>query len=546
LNSPNIINLLCRSRSKNPGKIEINYSTDKNETPYLLRSNELKYQLTDGMSLQLPFQNQIQIIPINQTSTKFHTTDFTEGSWKGKYLLLNTSIPDSIKGLLGKPIETIVLWRWNKPNSFVTRYNYGNGQENRYISNYGYQAITQSKAIKDLAAELSKTGNQTGLVHSIPNKAPSIFALCKSGSTAYAKLESYLDQFTSDYFLNSGYYESDIQPDNPKDSLLDSSKYEFLKSMKIVKGLYSNGQGIMKHLIILSCGPVPITRDLVSLEELDSLFTDVSVDKDNAVWRDINFSIIGNIALKRNFISVGNFKMPEYKPTSILLKVSTSSKNYNFPLSPEQPSFSIIAKSDNTWNSQLTWTGYDASGSLISTATSTAIAYNAINDTGLVKLWAFNDERLSETKETNLGYKYGVISEENYMKIYPTFKGYDSSATEFATSMNYYSKTPDYNDPYQVIGVKNQLLSDVQNFSCTYHAGLLHITLPANKIIKRIQIYSLSGKLIADFNPAQFRTSFGYNISLSSIHKNSGNATGIILVRIDGEDYKMSQKILVK
>ena len=43
-----------------------------------------------------------------------HTTSFTSGDFKGKYLLLNTIIPDSVMSVLSKSMETVVLWRWNK------------------------------------------------------------------------------------------------------------------------------------------------------------------------------------------------------------------------------------------------------------------------------------------------------------------------------------------------------------------------------------------------------------------------------------------------
>ncbi len=313
--------------------------------------------------------------------------------------------------------------------------------------------------------------------------------------------------------------------------------------MNAVKGLYSDGKGILRHLIILSAGPVAISRDLISLEEMDSLFSDISVSCDNAVWRDVSFSIVKNISLQRSTISVANFQVPEFRPSSIILQVSDSSKTYSFPLSPDQKSFSVMAKGETGWKKELVWNSYDISGALFGTAKSTSATYSASKDTGLVKLWAGNNERLASVNETGVELKYGVVSEDYCMKIFPAFKGYDSTATAYAKTRTAYSG--DFTSIENSPGIKqHKTIAFPDKLRCFSSGGHLFVKLPRDGIISRIRIYSINGKMIADFDPSQFKTANGYLIRTSSIR--AGNLSGMVIVRINGNNGEWREKIIIR
>jgi len=492
------------------------------------------------MSLQVPFRNDFSISMIDQVFSIAHITDFTDGTWKGKYLLLNTSIPDSVMILLSKKLETVVLWRWNKPSSFVKKFS---NNEIKNITSYGTQAVSQAKAIRLLASEVVNTGNQVALVHSIQyQSSPQKFGMGGKGSNNYAKLDGYLKQINEDYILNSGYFESDIAPEHPGDTLLDSSLYEFRKSMQIVNGLYSNGNEILKHLVIISAGPISISQDLISMEELDSLFKDknFSVDCDQAAWRHISFPIVKNISLQRPLALFASFNLPEFRPNSIILKVSNASKNYSFTLSPDQASFSIIAKSDSAWSNELTWNGFDRNGLPFSTAKSIMESYVSNKDTGLVKLWAGNSQRIAEKSESGIELKYGVVSEDYCLKIYPSYKGYDSTATAYATSVKYYAPDSSKNPTGAV-----KPIAGAKKIICSITVGKLLIKLPEDGFVKTIRIYSLNGKLLIDFDPAQFRTPAGYIINLSSLNM-SEKFRGVVLIRIDSSSGTFKKKMIMR
>jgi hypothetical protein len=433
-----------------------------------------------------------------------HLADIDEGAWKGKYLLLNTAIPDSVMGALGVSMEMVVLWRWNWPNALVNKYS-----GRKYVSDYGRQAISQARSIAGLVEEVTSTGNRAGLVHSIQYAEPETFPLCEKNSEDYSRLESYLRQCDENYLIASGYV-TDFEnwSENEEDSEADTARLEFVDALEIVYGLYSDEKGVLKHLIILTAGPVKASRDLITLEEVDHLLKDVTLDCRNAAWTDVSFSMVESCAKDDQLVALGGFMVPEYRPHSLMLNVSSESKTYSFPLSPDQASFSIIAKSENEWEPVLAWTGYDQSGAVINTVTSSVRLFESSEDTGLVKLWAANNERLSEKREAEIDKTYGVVSQLYSMKIYPSYLTYDDELMRYA-EVSTYAPDKEMVSKRETSGAAKKSLCS--NFVCSLTAYGLRIILPKNGDVRCIRMYSLAGELLLEIEePERFKTAVGY------------------------------------
>ncbi|MFP4014128.1 MAG: hypothetical protein ACLFVQ_08605 [Chitinispirillaceae bacterium] len=520
----------------NPGFFELKYSAASKTVPYKLEIAEKSYPFTDGMAIQVPYQQYFEIKSTDSADSKMHTTIFEDGPWAGKYLIFNTSVPDTVIASMSKSIETVFLWRWNRPSSFVIKDRHS---DYSFITGYGRQAVSQASSIREMVQYLTQTGNKTGMVHSIQYKEPEVFPLCDNKGSAFAKLDGYLSQFTEDYFQNSGYFEYDTRPDDPiPTGPVDSSKAEFKRSLKLVHGLYSNGNGILKHLVIVCAGPVQISRDMITIEEIDTLVGDLTVDCENAVWRDVSFNLVKTISLESDLVRMGNFSFPEFRPSSMILQVGSETKDYSFPIAPDQASFSIVAKSEGAWNPEMTWMGFNSSGDPVGTVKTDASHFGVEGDTGLVKIWASSADRLSETEETEIGLKYGVISESSSLRIFSSFKGYDSTTSAYASaSPVYWEKTT---------GSSASDLSSkarITKFKCTFLNGLLRISLPGDEKVQRIRIFSLAGRLLADFDPADYRTVEGYVIPRSCLKGIAGN--GMVVVRVVGEKWVRSQNVVL-
>lgn len=524
------LNVLCNSTYSNPGFLEFSYRSKKNGRPYYLDLGNSLFKISDGQSLQIPYQQNYIIRANDSMSTTMHITNFSDSLFGGKYLLLNTSIPDSVIIQLSKPIELLFLWRWNKPSCFVQK---NSDIGTSWLTSYGQIAIEQAAAIKNMITEVAVTGNKAGMVHSIQYRKPEVFPLCKINSAAYTVIDSYLSQMDEAYFLNSGYYEEIIAPANPSDTLYDSSRTEFLNSLKIVNGLYSNGQGVIKHLVIVTCGPIRNSTDIISIEELEPLMNEISVSCDGAFWKDVSFANIKGSSLSRNLIDMFGFQVPQFKPSSLILQVSNSSKTHSFPLSTNQESFSIIAKSEGDWDSTLTWYGFDYDGLPFDTAKSTITPYTAVKDTGLVKLWAANKNRLIEKLEIDISSRYGVISENYNLRICSTFISEDTSIG-YAQVYNVKENTSN----------KGSMIKRALSFICQIRSGNLFIATPENQMIKRIRIFSLNGTLIAEVNVEQYNYGEYYSIPLNSLVKN--RISCMVILRIEGDKNSWTKKIWLK
>ncbi len=208
-------NIVFEGSSGYPGTVALTNSADTTERHYKLTAGELTFQLTHGQSIQLPYRSRFTLTAIDSTASAFHMTSFDDADWKGKYLMLNTSIPDSVMANLSKPLETVVLWRWNRPSSFVFKHlpRYEGDRQYSYITGYGRQAVTQAAAIRSLINELTAARRPAGMVHSIQHRKPVSFPLCLRNTSEYGRLDTYLAQYTVDYFLTSGLFETDIAPD---------------------------------------------------------------------------------------------------------------------------------------------------------------------------------------------------------------------------------------------------------------------------------------------------------------------------------------------
>lgn len=524
------LNVLWHNPNLMPGIMEFSFKGEVNGPIYALNLGNSNFQLKDGQSLQIPYQENYRLLATDNAGTKQHISSFEDGDFKGQYLLLNTTVPDSVLSQLSKPIELLFLWRWNKPTCFVKKYTGGNS----WLTTYGQNAIEQASAINTMVKHVAITGNQTGMVHSIQYRKPEIFPLCKKNSASFNVLTSYLSQMDEDYFLNSGYYEEITNPTNPDDTLSDSSRIEFLKSLNIVKGLYSNGAGIMKHLIIVTCGPVRNSRDIITLEELDPLINDISVSCDRAFWKDVSFANVEGGSFRRDFVDLDGFKVPQFRPSSLILQLANTGKSYSFPLSIDQNSFSIIAKSEGTWSPQIVWYGFDKSGIPFDTAHSTALVYQSVKDTGLVKLWATNSERISEKLEFDIETQYGVISKNNDMMVYPSFK-WNDTAMGYATAYNYFThkQTP-----------VNKHRPEPTGYCFSLRNRTIKIALPGKEQIKRLKIFSLGGSLIADLDPSSFKAGFEYLIALNAIFPT--RTSGLYLFVIEGNNRSWKQRLWVR
>lgn len=553
------LSVLQHCYAESPGVLELVYEEGDVSGACVLSVNGLKYALEGNKSIQIPYQQTFQIAISPEAESMMHMTNVDDGDWSGKYLLLNTAIPEEILQQLSAEMELVVLWRWNQPKTFVEKYESHYYSDyvveptviptpdlrvpigRKYLTGYGYQAVTQATAIGNLVDEVTKCGSRAGLVHSVQREETETFPLCRRNTDDFVRLQSYLVQFDREYFVNSDDYCH--LPGGASGSVVDStSGKEFVSSIKLVHGLYSNGEGIKKHLIIATCGPATASREVVRLEEVDGILREMSVDCANAVWTDVNFGTVQNNARDEALIPMGQFNVPEFRPHSLMLSVRSESKEYLFPLSPDQASFSILAKSASDWNPRLEWIGYDRSGAVMNSAALEATVHEADNDTGLIKLWAATNERLNDEWEKNVDKRYGVVSPLYSLKMYPSYQGYEDKVG-FAAIEETYAAEPD-----DITGIVPADATGVQGLSelhCRLDKNGLSIVLPGAAHARHIRFYTLAGRLLAEIDPQRYSSGHGYFVPLRLLLQHAARQ-GVVLVRIEGVEGNWTRRIILR
>lgn len=180
------------------------------------------------------------------------------GAWKGDFVLYTGKVPDSILSKAALKSETVVLWKWIQPRTFVDNcgYNYNYGYS--CLSEDGNLAVQQAAKIKEIAEHLTNSGNKVGLVADQGLADSTIrFPLADSGSREYRQMNQWLNG------INEGYLKSILpSPDNGYGSGFTSnldigkSRQRFRTDIREAASLYSADSGIIRHLVVVTVGPV--------------------------------------------------------------------------------------------------------------------------------------------------------------------------------------------------------------------------------------------------------------------------------------------------
>ena len=206
----------------------------------------------------------------------------TGGRWAGDFVLFTGKIPDSIALVAGIRSETVVLWRWIRPESFVsTCYGTdpatGGAASFRCLSEYGDLALAQAKRLSYLADYLAGTGNKVGLVADQGmDEAPQVFPVGDSASAPFRKLKSWLAGVNSDYLKWRIPPATGVQG-NGANLELSRNQVRFGTDVTLAGTLYSKISGIVRHLLVVTVGPVPSGGDLREPADASGLPSDVSV-----------------------------------------------------------------------------------------------------------------------------------------------------------------------------------------------------------------------------------------------------------------------------
>lgn len=357
------------------------------------------------------------------------------GAWQGDYVYFNAKVPDSILTKVGMRSETVVLWRWIKPQTFVNRYEWGS-----YPSQDGFTAIDQARQLVTIGDQLTGRGDRFGLVADIdPDEALRIYPVSDSGTKEYRSLRAFLSGIDQNYLVSRYAQGSGSAVASDPDALeLSRNRLRFRTDLQAAGSLYSKDSSLIRHLLVVTVGPVPSGGDLLEIPDDASLPKAVSVASSNllrtsyyydyscycyrtvttgsASWPGVNLAEL--VAMRpgtATLVSQGGVMLPKSK-TVLAATLSMEAGNARLVRDVAirkgsdgswRTSFNVHAKS---LGSSIRWDFWNEKGDSAARIEVTPNWASAAGDSVLPRLWARSEAPYSTVfASAKLGPLFGVV-----------------------------------------------------------------------------------------------------------------------------------------
>jgi hypothetical protein len=202
------------------------------------------------------------------------------GAWKGEFALFTGKVPDSILQKTALRSETVVLWRWIEPRAFFdVCYDPASGTNTGRCPNaHGKLAIQQAKALGDIARRSVENAGRIGLVVDEGMEDTSVvFPLTDSTTTNYRNLRLWLSSITPEYLKWRIPPATNANGSGQVNLDISSNRTRFRTDVLKVGAMYSATSGVLRHFLIVTVGPTPVTGEFLSMPDLSVLPSDVTI-----------------------------------------------------------------------------------------------------------------------------------------------------------------------------------------------------------------------------------------------------------------------------
>jgi hypothetical protein len=385
-------------------------------------------------------------------------TKFASGDFKGNYMNLYANVPDNILDYPGLKLEVVVFWKWHRPYFFLDRESGSND-----LSSHGYKAVQQASTLTQLYQSIAENNVSLGMVHDNFIKQSLVFEMGTKNSPEWEEALVYLQRIDADYIQDfagaipgpSG------TPGKKPDSTASDLKANLNFNLRLVSTLFSAEEGVVRHVIVASAGPIP---EMAWDDELIGLFDrhlgdipDVSISPlgealyyaynnyypyeylmpvtlgmeiDYAYiepiymptepafeWPSLDVDHILNMyAIDGNKIIYANTELPGFNGISVMAVVKSGSNNYNLDVNcnyqgdmPCQP-LVFNGKAAAAWSDKIEWLLIeDATGQELQKYTEKPQLVDNNSDKAIATLWAGSRDPFMEIQETFLGATYGFV-----------------------------------------------------------------------------------------------------------------------------------------
>lgn len=338
----------------------------------------------------------------------------TAGTWAGDYVLFTGRIPDSLARKVSLRSETVVLWRWIHPETF----NQGTN---------GALAIDQARRLENLLDYIAGQGNKVGLVVDQGlDEVLKVYPLADSGSAGLRGIKTWLAGIDQAY-LDWRFPASTTTGTGTSTTVnldLSRNRTRFASDVDSVGVLYSKDSGVIRHLLVVTVGPVPSGGELLEPAVATGLPSDVSVSSSRFTGDEFRWDAAMGTYLPAGFLpavwpGVDLNELEAVRPGGVDIVLSNgvriprSRLLANGTLSIEGPSGDVpallnLAKgSDGAWLASISvhekklgkvlkWIVNDDEGKVLASWQSTPAWTELVDDSIVPRLWANMDWRTSQ------------------------------------------------------------------------------------------------------------------------------------------------------
>jgi hypothetical protein len=514
-----------------PKYIKLTVLADSTDRTFALQTASGQVMLTDSSSNVIPFTPSVQLTYARPAQATVHSSQLADGPMAGNYLLVNTTLTDTLVASLSNSIETVFIWRWNGPHNMIA---YDN--QVKTLSGYARGVITQAQTMAATIQALNARGYRTGLIHSIEGEAGTAFTASLPTDSANRRLLKYLEKFNAQYLYTTYNTNQDIPADwipNPvtQQSRAQKTVAEFRAVVRQALAMYSTTPFVRKHFVVVSAGEVDYQFDLVSRPHMDSLLVDtnITMDASPARWGGIDFNVALRGAWQQGLSSWGSYLFPAFEPSTVELKIVNPLRPYSFPLSVSTDrQFAVVIKTSEEFLPGLQWTGYDVFGKVTNVLSTTPLSFATPQDSGLAKIWARDGSHVCDREEDLLGARYGIVTKATFLRA--------SIEDQVALESDGVPFLDDEEIHVTPVRPKDAAKKNTASLQYTVKGGMLSFTVPAKADVRTVEFFNLRGRLVLSLELSRFRLTDGsFSIPLRQLLPSK--AAALLIARVKGSGY---------
>lgn len=479
------------------------------------------------------------------------------GPWVGDFVMYTGKIPDSLARRVEIRSETVVLWRWIRPEGFSEPCG-----DDTCLSVDGQLAASQAGLIRDLAEWIVAEGNKVALVADLSrDESPILKPMGDSASAEYRNLSSWVDAAREPYVK---WRTSSLVGIPGMD--LENNRARLVRDLNLAGAMFSKDTSIVKHVLVVTVGPNPTGADY-ALPAIDTgLPAGVSVastlfsGKDSSFdaglmayvsngyarssWpgidlRDLESKRIGRrigwingvrIPRSRNY-AAATISIPSANGTISAHPIITKSRNGSW--------FASLNVHDESLGKTLRWLVTDENGDSIVGWTSSPTWTEFVDDSVVPRLWAASPLRETTLRgfqsDSVFGAKFGYVDSRFSLLALPTDFVSPSEAVALRDSGVPFLRAPEifldstaYKNNTRVRPRARAV--DLRLNAFAIGRGRIRIEFPGEKP-RRVQILDVQGRMIREWTAEEL---VGKNHLEWNIAGGAWARGGVLLVRLVG------------